>query len=112
MLKASMPDFGTFITDARGILHDVSKHGFDAFRGALSDPMNITDATLSDSFTTTFSLFKKKLGEKYGIDVDAGISLEDMASQLREQLLSTGGRLAAEAVAGAGIKYAAELEGP
>ena len=107
-----MPDFGTLITDARGILHDVSKHGFDAFRGALSDPMNITDATLSDSFTTTFSLFKDKLGEKYGIDIDAGISLEDMASQLKEQLLSTGGRLAAETVAGYGLKYAADLEGP
>ena len=109
-----MPDFGTLITDARGILHDVSKHGFDAFRGALSDPMNITDATLSESFTTTFSLFKEKLGEKYGIDVEGGTSLEDLAGQLKEQLLSSGGRMAAEAVVGAALTAVTELalEGP
>jgi hypothetical protein len=109
-----MPDFGTLITDARGILHDVSKHGFDAFRGALSDPMNITDTTLSDSFTTTFSLFKEKLGEKYGINVEDGISLEDLGQQLKEQLVSTGGRMAAEAVVGYALTAATELaiEGP
>ena len=107
-----MPDFGTLISDARGILHDVSKHGFDAFRGALSDPMNITDQTLSDSFTTTFSVFQKSLSEKYGIDIEGGISIENLGEQLKDQLVSTGGRLAAEAIAGYGLKYAANLEGP
>jgi len=107
-----MPDFGTLITDARGILHDVSKHGFDAFRGALSDPMNITDTTLSESFTTTFSIFKEKMAEKYGISAEDGLSLENISDQLRAQIVSTGGRLAAEAIAGYGIKYAANLEGP
>jgi hypothetical protein len=104
-----MPDFGTLISDARGILHDVSKHGFDAFRGALSDPMNITDQTLSDSFTTTFSVFQKSLSEKYGIDIEGGISIENLGEQLKDQLVSTGGRLAAEAIAGYGLKYAANL---
>jgi hypothetical protein len=110
-----MPDFGgygTFITDAKGILHDVSKHGFDAFRGALSDPMNVTDSSLSDSFTTTFSVFKKKMADKYGIDPESGLSLENIGDQLRQQLASTGGRLAAEAIAGYGLKWAADLEGP
>jgi hypothetical protein len=107
-----MPDFGTLISDAKGILHDVSKHGFDSFRGALSDPMNITDTTLSDSFTTTFSIFKEKIAEKYGIDIEGGISLENLGEQIKGQLFSTGGRLVAETVAGYGIKYAGELEGP
>ena len=95
-----MPDFGTLISDAKGILHDVSKHGFDSFRGALSDPMNITDTTLSDSFTTTFSIFKEKIAEKYGIDIEGGISLENLGEQIKGKLLSTGGRLVAETVAG------------
>jgi hypothetical protein len=107
-----MPDFGTLVSDARGVLHDVSKHGFDAFRGALSDPMNATDVTLSESFTSTFSLFKKSLSEKYGIDVEGGVSLENLGEQLKEQLMSTGGRLATEVVVGYGLQAASELEGP
>ena len=90
-----MPDFGTLIADSRGVLHDVSKHGFDALRGALSKPLNTSDSILTDSFQQTFSNFKESLASKYGLDPEEGLSLENIAEQLREQLFTTGGRMEA-----------------
>ena len=107
-----MPDFGTLIADSKGILHDVSKHAFDAVYSELGHGLTTNDAPLVESFTQAFSSFKRNIGEKYGVNLEDGVTLEDVGRQLKDQLMTTGGRLAAEAIAGYGIKAAAELEGP
>ena len=108
-----MPDYGSWITDAKGVLHDLSKHAFDAYHHTSADrPLNATIPALKENFTSTFSVFKEKIVKKLGIDPEAGLSLEEIGDQMKDKVVQAGTRMALETAAGYGLKYATELEGP
>ena len=108
-----MPDWGTFIADSKGILHDVTKTAFDAYHQKSTDrPLNASNPLLRDGFQNVVSVFKEKIQKKLGVDPEAGLSLEEIGGQMQKQLLAAGSRMALETAAGYGLKYAADLEGP
>ena len=107
-----MPDWGTLIADSRGILHDVAKNSFDSLTKDIRQPLNPTQKLLSESFTTTFDQFKKRMGEKFNVDVSHGVTLESVSSQIGAQLKNTATRMGVEAAVGLVAAKVATLEGP
>lgn len=99
-----MVDFGTLITDSRGILHDISKDAFDSFQGGIKT----NGGDLLENFSGAFEGFKTKITEKYGIDASQGLSLES----LQKQLIDVGGKVAFDGLTSMGLKLAVDLEGP
>ena len=60
-----MPDYGTYVTDAKGVLHDLTRHAFDAYNSRdKASPLNVTYPSLRANFTTTYSVFKKHISQK------------------------------------------------
>ena len=106
-----MPDYGTLISDARG-LHDVSKNSFDSLSKDIRQPINASNLLLRESFSATFNKFKKKIAQQTGLDVDGGITLENIASQVTKELQTTVGRISLESATGYAVSALAEMEGP
>ena len=108
-----MPDYGTFVADAKGILHDLSKHAFNSYNlTSSSHPLNASQPSLREDFTALFTDFKHNMQTKLGIDPEKGLSLEEIGDQMKEKALEAGTRMVLESAAGYGLKVAAELEGP
>ena len=104
-----MPDFGTFITDAKGVVHDLLKHRFDAT--SHDTALTYASPLLTHSVDEAFGKFKESVGKKLGLDIKE-FSMESIGEQIKEQLFETGTRLTTEAVLGAATKYLGDLEGP
>ena len=97
-----MPDFGTFITDAKGVVHDLLKHRFDAT--SHDTALTYASPLLTHSVDEAFGKFKESVGKKLGLDIKE-FSMESIGEQIKEQLFETGTRLTTEAVLGAATKY-------
>ena len=80
-----MKDFGTIITDARGVAHNLLKNSFDAIHSGSSKPLSIYDKDLQSSLKQNFDHFKDALQNKLGIDPEKGLSLESIGEQIKNQ---------------------------
>jgi len=105
-------DWGTFVSDSKGILHNVALNSFDTLSATVREPLNSTNTALRENFDSTYKKYKDKISDTFGLDPEEGLSLENISKSVSEMLGDTGLRLGAEAVLGYAAKSVAELEGP
>ena len=107
-----MPDWGTLISDSKGILHDVAKESFDNLTSKIRQPLNTTNHLLSDTFSKTYKTFQNRIKGTLGIDIEGGVSLENIGAQLSEQLKNKAVSVTVESALGFAASKAAQVEGP
>ena len=110
-----MPDWGTWISDAKGSLHNISKNAFDSMSTSSRQPLNATNKILTESFDKTWTSFKGHIASDYGInmDVEGGLGIEDVAAQLTKGIGQNIARVGTEALVGGVLaKVSGAAEGP
>tara|TARA_B100000029_G_scaffold365500_1_gene358814 strand:+ start:1234 stop:2874 length:1641 start_codon:yes stop_codon:yes gene_type:complete len=105
-------DWGTFVSDSKGVLHNVALNSFDTLSASMREPLNSTSEALRTKFDATYKKYKDKISDTLGLDPEQGLSLENISKSISEMLGDTGIRMGAEAVLGFAAKQVAELEGP
>jgi hypothetical protein len=105
-------DWGTTIVDAGGSFHDLAKNAFDSFSTNASQPLNITENLLRDTFKDTWQSFREKASAEFGIPMDEGLSLENIGKKLATGVATTALELGLEAGGGYLLAKAAQVEGP
>ena len=106
-----MPDWGTFISDYQGKMHNVARASFDSLTKSARDPLNVSDPVLRNTFTETFKVFKKNIGDEFNLE-GGDFTLEQIGDKLRQQLQNTGFRMGLETGAGYLAAKAGAVEGP
>ena len=106
-----MPDWGTLISDSKGILHDVALESFDSLSKNVRQPLNTTNKLLTETFDTTWKSFRKRIQGTLGLNPEEGLTLESV-SKLGETLKGQAARFGVETVVGYVASKAANLEGP
>ena len=108
----TLRDWGTTIVDAGGSFHDVAKNAFDSLAGGNTQPLNVTENLLRDTFSKTWSKFREKASDEFGIDLEDGLSLEKIGRQLAKGLGKNALEFTAEAAGGYLLSRVAGAEGP